>query len=84
MDNLDFNYNNGGSKFKPRKDCVVRAISIATKQDYMEVLKQFTILMDKPAYRGVPRKIYDLYLKNLGCDFFSITGSEIISFSSFT
>ena len=66
MDNLDFNYNNGGSKFKPRKDCVVRAISIATKQDYMEVLKHFTILMDKPAYRGVPRKIYDLYLKNLG------------------
>ena len=66
MPNLDYKFNDGGSKFKPRRDCVVRAISIATKQDYMDVLKHFTVLMDKPAYRGVPRKIYDLYLKNLG------------------
>ena len=66
MLNLDFNFNTGGSQYKPRRDCVVRAISIATKQDYMDVLNHFKNLMDKPPYQGVPRKIYDLYLKNLG------------------
>ncbi len=63
---LDFNYNNGGSKYKERGDCVLRAISIATKKNYEEVLNDFKQLMDKPPYQGVPNKIWKPYLKNLG------------------
>jgi len=63
---LDFNYNNGGSKYKERGDCVLRAISIATKKNYEEVLNDFKQLMDKPPYQGVPNKIWKPYLKDLG------------------
>ena len=63
---MKFKYNNGGSKFKNRNDCVVRAISIATNQDYIKILNEFKLLMDKPPYKGVPKKITKKYLKDIG------------------
>ena len=38
---MKFKFNNGGSKFKLRDDCVIRAIAIATEQDYTKVLNDF-------------------------------------------
>ena len=54
---MKYKFNNGGSKFKPRGDCVVRAIAIATEQDYTKVLNDFKKLMVKAPYKGVPKKI---------------------------
>jgi hypothetical protein len=41
---MKFKYNNGGSKFKNRNDCVIRAISIATNQDYIKILNELNYL----------------------------------------
>ena len=60
---MKFKYNNGGSKFKNRNDCVIRAISIATNQDYIKILNEFKLLMDKQQYKGDPKKIKKKYLK---------------------
>ena len=62
---LKFKYNNGGSKFKERRDCVIRSIAIATNQDYMKILNDFKSLMKEPPYKGVPKKIYKKYLKDI-------------------
>ena len=63
---MKFKFNNGGSKFKLRDDCVIRAIAIATEQDYTKVLNDFKKLMDKAPYKGVPKKITRKYLKDIG------------------
>ena len=63
---MKFKYNNGGSTFKERKDCVIRAIAIATNQDYNKILNEFKLLMDKPPYKGVPKKIAKKYLTDTG------------------
>jgi hypothetical protein len=62
---MKFKYNNGGSKFKERRDCVIRSIAIATNQDYMKILNDFKSLMKEPPYKGVPKKIYKKYLKDI-------------------
>ena len=70
-------YNDGGRKesgFKGRTgDCVVRSIAIATEKPYKEIyndLKKYMKLNNRikgnSPRTGVPRKVYDKYLKSLG------------------
>lgn len=66
-----FNYNDGGRSkyFKGRDagDCVTRAITIATEQDYKEVYNDMALGMKKlkgkkTARDGVSKKVYHSYL----------------------
>jgi hypothetical protein len=65
-------YNDGGSEGGKRKDCVVRAIAIATEKPYAEIRDQINHLADEvyfdgsDASTGVHKALYKAYLKSLG------------------
>ena len=65
-------YNNGGGGESKQKDCVARAISIATKKPYLEVCAEINHLADEvyfdgsDASHGVHKQLYKDYLKSLG------------------
>jgi hypothetical protein len=65
-------YNDGGSGTSKQRDCVVRAIAIATEQPYADVRDRINYLADKEyfdgsdAIAGVHKKLYKDYLTALG------------------
>ena len=69
---MDFVYDDGGRQAAGYKgltgDCVIRAIAIATKQDYKKVYKDIKTIMGKgeTPRNGVPKKVYTKYLQTLG------------------
>lgn len=76
MNLLPFCFDDGGraaAGFRGEtRDCVTRAISIGSKRDYKLVYEELATLASKMGYSrsvvrtGVPRKVYDLYLKQIG------------------
>lgn len=70
-ESLPFKYNDGGRSkyFKANnvRDCAIRAIAIATQQDYKEVYDNLKKLNKGESCRnGTPNKISKKYLKQLG------------------
>jgi hypothetical protein len=62
-------YNDGGraDHFKgSARDCVVRAIAIATNQPYAKVYAELDQLRGKTARNGVEKSVYHPYLFKLG------------------
>jgi|SRR6185369_8610191 len=71
---MKYIYNDGGnSDPKAKRDCVVRAIAIATQLPYNQVRDQINHLADteyfdgSDAAQGVHKKLYKDYLRSLGC-----------------
>jgi hypothetical protein len=66
----NFIYDDGGRSaagFKGEaRDCVTRAIAIATGQPYKKVYNEIFKMQGYTPRNGVFRKIYQKYLKNLG------------------
>jgi hypothetical protein len=66
----NFIYDDGGRSaagFKGEaRDCVTRAIAIATGQPYKRVYNEIFKMQGYTPRNGVFRKIYEKYLKNLG------------------
>jgi hypothetical protein len=78
---MDWIYNDGGrSKYYKRVaqgDCVIRAIAIATNQDYLQVQKDIKkiIRKEKSQYKsnidvGLFRHTYDKYFKEIGWNWY--------------
>lgn len=69
---MKFTYNDGGSGTSKNRDCVVRAIAIATEQKYTDVRDRVNYLADNEyfdgsdANDGVHKKLYKDYLTSLG------------------
>lgn len=68
---MKFNYNDGGRSnyFKGQNvgDCAVRAIAIATEQDYKEVYNALKELNGGNSCRnGTPKKVFKKYLTSIG------------------
>ena len=65
-------YNDGGSGTNKKRDCVVRAIAIATEKPYAEVRDAINHLADEvyfdgsDAAHGVNKQLYKDYLTSLG------------------
>ena len=65
-------YDDGGSGTNKQRDCVVRAIAIATGKPYVEVRDEINYLADNvyfdgsDAKHGVHKQLYRDYLKSLG------------------
>lgn len=65
-------YNDGGSGKSKQRDCVVRAIAIATEQPYADVCNRINYLADNEyfdgsdANAGVHKTLYKDYLTALG------------------
>jgi len=65
-------YNDGGNRTNNRRDCVVRAIAIATGNPYADVSAQINYLADEvyfdgsDASEGVQRPLIKDYLKSIG------------------
>lgn len=60
---LNFNAN---PKNKKTTDCVIRAISVATKKDYNEVLDELIKISKKTGYHITDKKCWEKYLELLG------------------
>ena len=67
---MPFRYDDGGrydAGFRgTTKDCVVRAIAIVTGKPYKEVYKEISKLSPQSVRRGVPKAVYQPYMKKLG------------------
>jgi uncharacterized protein YfiM (DUF2279 family) len=69
---MKYKYNDGGSGTNKQRDCVVRAIAIATGKPYAEVRDTINHLADEvyfdgsDASAGVHKQLYKDYLKALG------------------
>lgn len=69
---MQWKFNDGGSGKSNQRDCVVRAIAIATGQPYAEVFSQINHLADEvyfdgsDASHGVHKRLYKDYLTSLG------------------
>jgi hypothetical protein len=66
----NFIYDDGGrleAGYKGKtRDCVIRAIAISTKIPYKKVYKDISKLQGSTVRKGVFKKWYDTYLKELG------------------
>ena len=70
---MTFKYNDGGMATagfkKPKSDCVVRAIAIATEKPYMEIHDMINEMAGYDMARsgnGVNKKIYNAIMKEFG------------------
>ena len=74
---MKFQYNDGGRAAagftgKPKGECVVRAIAIATGKSYREVFDALNYLADEKFFdgsdssHGVGREVYQYYLESIG------------------
>ena len=69
---MKFKYNDGGSGTNKQRDCVARAIAIATGKSYAEVCAEINHLADEVCFdgsdaaQGVHKKLRSDYLKSLG------------------
>jgi hypothetical protein len=69
---MQFKYNDGGSGLKGKRDCVARAIAIATGRPYSEVRQEIDYLADNVYFdgsdseHGVEKTLCKEYLRSLG------------------
>lgn len=61
-----FHYYNANPKNRLTTDCVIRAISTATKIQYNTVVMEMAELQCKIGYDDGDKKLYDLYLQSKG------------------
>ena len=89
---MEFNFNDGGRSkyFKTRgRDCVTRAIAIASGMDYLEVFNTLTHIMwvngrDKSALHGVPtrKKYFRKQMQIWGWEWTQVKTYERVSLDS--
>jgi hypothetical protein len=61
-----FHYHNENPKNRITSDCVIRAISTATKIPYTQVVMEMAELQCKTGYDDGDKKLYDKYLQSKG------------------
>lgn len=71
MDNQTHFFKNDGGRaaagFKgDARDCVIRAVAIATNKPYADVYREITLLSDKFTRTGVPKTVTRKYILSLG------------------